>query len=275
MAEGTAGGVSVSGGMGIVVGTGNTQINNLPSSPPLTPATFAALSPDAAARRVRQMSHDEAVDLFANASVEDLMPKMSALLLRDEAMAFAILGDLDPYKAEDLLSPFSEYDPPLAQLPAAAAKLASTAAALKWDHGDRQGRLERAPRSRQKTEGYFRQYEEGRLYWSIDGDDLSYPVCGAIAAFHLAKGGTGGELGFPLSEEEAHGREEVEGSSQEFEGGFIVTSLHGTYRVSANMGRTHHWPGLPVAAARTQGDVESQLFEDGFVCSSEARAISR
>lgn len=97
--DGKVGGVNASGGQGIVAGTGNTQINNWSPRAPLTSATLAALNPNAGAARIRQLSHDEAVDLFAEASPQVLTPKLRALLSVDVNRAVAVLADLDAGKA--------------------------------------------------------------------------------------------------------------------------------------------------------------------------------
>jgi uncharacterized protein with LGFP repeats len=66
--------------------------------------------------------------------------------------------------------------------------------------GRRRGRDGAGAGAGESTDGYFRQYKQGRIYWRDDQDD-AYAVRGAIAEYHLANGGTGGELGFPAFDE--------------------------------------------------------------------------
>jgi hypothetical protein len=225
--DGAAGDVNASGSQGVQTGPGSTQNNTWISRQPLSAATLAALSPHAAIARIRQLPHDDAVDLFASTPAEDLTAKLKALLLTDEATAVAILADLDPLKAAVLINPYKDNLPWLTALPRAAEAIAQCAVDLKWSH---EGRLERAAPSPKMTEGYFRQYEQGRIYASAD-KPIAYPVRGPIAELHLASGGTGGEFGFPDDWDFGEVSGETEGVWQAFEDDFIASSSHGTYRV--------------------------------------------
>jgi hypothetical protein len=266
--DGTAGDVNVGGSQGVVAGTGNTQINNWALRAPLTPATLAALSPHAAVTRIRQMSHDDAVDLFASASAEVLKGKLRALLAEDEAMAVAILADLEPASATELIRPHQGDFSWLVSLPSAAEGIAQRAVSLRWVHEAGTGRVERAPQSPRGTEGYFRQYQQGGIYWRQNGN-RTYVVRGAIAEFHLASGGTGGYLGFPRTEEISRVTEPgTEGTVQEFECGGICSSRHGTHSVSTEfIGAGAGLMGFPLAAAEADDGVESQRFEYGVMYS--------
>jgi len=185
--------INVSGSHGVQAGTGNVQ-NNWLLRPPIDVATFAALSPHAAVKRLRGLSHDDAVDLFAKASSEDLTEKLRELLLADEPRAVASLADLNPRKAAELITPHEDDFSWLTDLPGAAEAIARRAVQLKWHHDAGTSLLEHAEQS-ELTDGYFRQYEQGRIYWS-NYEDRTYAVHGSIAECHLASGGTGGELGF-------------------------------------------------------------------------------
>jgi uncharacterized protein with LGFP repeats len=256
-----------------MVGTGNVQVNNnLPAKPPLNPATLAGLSLAKAIARIGEYSHDDVVDLFATASPEFLTRLLKALLPRDEAMAVAILADLDPNYARVLISPHKGGFSWLSPLPTAAEAIAERAAALKWDHDPGGGRLERAAQSPEGTHGYFRQYEQGCIYWS-DNEGGTYAVRRPLAEFHQASGGTSGELGFPMSGEEssAGSRLGTRGTAQLFEGGCIFSSSHGTYSMPlASLEVWDEWLGFPLATGETQGGVVSQRFEGGLTYSSKA-----
>ena len=281
--DGLAGGVNVSGSQGIVVGTGNTQIN-VNRSP--NHRSLAGLSLHSAVTRIRQWPHDDAVDFFANTSSEELAVRLRALLLADEPKAVAILADLDPPKAAELIIPCEDGFDWLHDLPEATEAIAQRAVDLKWDHESGQGRLERAPQSLEGTDGYFRQYKQGCIYWGSHRD-LCCAIRGPIAAFYLAHGGTGGGLGFPEGDESVGGPpgSGTVGMMQEFEGGCVFSSSHGTYRVSLEFAdlldsdSNFDWLGFPVAAAKTNDDrdrrhfaydIESQRFQGGMIYSSEA-----
>jgi hypothetical protein len=268
--------IDASGGQGVVVGTGNVQNNTWSLKPPLNPATLAALSPHAAVARIRQLSHDDAVDLFASASPEDLPGKLKALLIADEAKAVSILADLDPGKAAEIISPHARDFPWLATLPEAAEAIAQCAVDGKWDREAGTGKLERAAQSPAGTGGYFRRYAQGRIYWRSDDGD-AYAVRGSIAEFHLAGGGTSGELGFPMDDPYFYGKYHgADTIKQIFENGRVYTSSHGTYRVPPELDNVHDgWLGFPVSAVEIGDGGESrQRFEAGIIVSSEAGAFA-
>jgi hypothetical protein len=281
--DGTAGDVNVSGSQGVVAGTGNTQINNWSPRTPLTPAALAALSPQAAIARIRQLPHDDAVDLFASAPAEVLVPKLKVLLLADEAAgesrAVAILADLDPSKVAELIG--SWVDPRsgggfywLYGLSKAAEAIAQHTVRLRWDHKPGTGRLERAAQSPKGTGGYFGQYKQGRIYWGDDKGE-TYAVSGPIADFHLASGGTGGELGFPMKDAITWHSGRVNGRGQEFEGGYLFSSSHGTYSLSLEFWNAWpRWLGFPLAGVEAHDGFTSQRFEEGVLYSSEAGAFA-
>jgi len=257
-----------SGSQGLQVGTGNVQNNTWLLKP--TP-DFAGLSLHAGVARIRQLPHDDAVDLFATASPEDLTVKLRVLLQADERGAVSILADLNQRRAAELISPIESEFPWLADLSLAAEAIAQHAVNLKWDPEAGKASLERAEQSSGSTGGYFRQYHQGRIYWSGSEGDIC-AIRGLIAEFHMAAGGTGGELGFPLAEEE-HERSVLgtEGATQAFEGGYIVSSRHGRYAVEAEVANIDiKRLGFPVSAAETRDGVTVQRLEAGIVYSTDA-----
>lgn len=221
---------------------------------------------------MRQLPHDNAVDLFARASPEVLTRTLRALLLSDEARAVAILADLDAGKAAEFIGPLMAAFPWLPNLPEAAEEIAQRAMDLKWGHEVGTGRVERAAQSLRGTNGYFRQYRQGRIYWSRY-KRATYAVQGLMAELHLARGDTSGELGFPTGNEYPYKSElETEGTGQRFEGGRIFSSTHGTYLVPAKFeDADDDWLGFPVSAVETVHDgVSRQCCEGGFLFSSDA-----
>jgi hypothetical protein len=271
--EGDTSGTEVSDSQGTMIGGGNTQINNWSPRTPLTPTALAALSPHAAVARIRAASHDEAVDLFASAPTEILSKKLKALLLADEARVVAILADLDPDRVSELVKPVRDDFRWLAGLAMAAEAIAHRAVSLRWDHDPGAGWLERAATSPQKTNGYFRQYRQGRIYCVVSFPLNALEVSGAVAEFHLASGGTGGNLGFPVRApaiSDQAGR--TGGIWQKFEGAHVAASKYGTYRVSPRVfSLIGVRSGFPVAQAeKRDGGLEVQRFETVAVYSSEA-----
>jgi hypothetical protein len=262
--DGMASDVNVSASQGVQVGAGGTLINNWALRPPLTPDTLAALNPKAGAARIRQLSHDEGVNLFAEASLQVLTPKLRALLSVDPNRAVAILADLDASKAAELISPLAADFPWLPALPEADEAIFRHATDLKWEHESGGGRLQLAPRSPYEANGYLRRYPQGCIYWS-DGSGVAYAVSGPVADFHMADGGTGGSLGFPVTSQG-----EGFGSIQSFEGGHVYSSFFGTYCVPRRLEIARSGVGFPIGPVKTQGDVESQHFESGIIYSSKA-----
>jgi hypothetical protein len=266
--------ITVSGSQAVQAGTGNIQHNWLTRTP-LDVATFAALSPHAAVTRIRALAHDDAVDLLARAPADDLTDKLKALLLADEPTAVAILADLSPRKADQLIAPHRRDFPWLAHLPTAADAIAEHAVSLQWHHDAETGWLERAARSPYRTEGYFRRYKHGRVYWS-DFESTTCRISGSIAECHQANGGSGGEFGFPL-EEEVRGKtlQGTKGSTQVFEGGWVHSSSFGAYGIPEKLeAKWGEWLGFAASAAGTRDGVTIQLFEGGVAYSSDQGAFT-
>jgi len=269
--DGTAGDTNVSGAQGVQAGSGNTQINNWSTRAPLTPAILAARNAEAGAARIRQLSHDEAVDLFADTGAEVLAAKLKVLLRSaDQQRVVAILADLDASKAAELISPLATAFPWLPALPVAAEALAQRAAELEWDQEPEIGRLERAGRSPKGTEGYFRQYTQGSIYWRNDVK-ATFAVSGEIGEFHAANGGTEAELGFPEQDGGHWHSGRADGRGQPFEGGYLFSSSHGTYSLSPEFwGAWHRWLGFPLGIVEAHDGVTLQRFEEGSLYSSKA-----
>lgn len=215
----------VNGGQGVVVGSGVQ--NNYWLKPPLD---LAALTPHAAVDRIRDTSHNDAVDVFAGTPQKDLTEVLRVLLRADESKAVAILADVNPRKAAELIGPHEEDFPWLACLPAAAKAIAEHGVILEWHRDLGAGRLERAVQSLFGTTGYFRRFEQGRIYWNGKNGE-TYAVCGLVAKFHLETSGTRGELGFPVAPAETGNGI----TQQRFEAGVVYSSAAGTFGVRAEV----------------------------------------
>ena len=123
--------VSVSGGQGMQVGTGNAQYNAWVPKPPPDPIALGALNPHTAVARLQQLPPDELVDFFARAPSANVSEILEAFLVADKAKVVAALGDINRQKATELLKAVDVHGP-LVALPEAAQEIARKAADLKW-----------------------------------------------------------------------------------------------------------------------------------------------
>jgi Protein kinase domain len=271
--------VDASGGQGVQVGTGNVQHLHVHSATPrrdheLDVVALGALSPHAAAAQIRRMRHDDAVVLLASVSPDDVADLLGALLEADEAMTVSLLADINPRKAKALIARLAVDAPWLESLPKAAKAIARRAVEMKWDQSWESLGLERVAQSADGAEGYFRENERGMIYWSDRGGACA--ISGVIADYHAASGGTGGEFGFPLSEQMPMVASPfgTEGTGQAFERGFIYSSAHGTYGVSGTIFSKYYslsasggWLGFPTSKVASEGEGWGlgQSFEGGTV----------
>ena len=108
--------VNASDSQGLQVGSGNIQHNVWTMKTPLDPASLSGLSTHRAVVRIRQMSHDVAVDLFAGAYPDDAGEILRELLRTDEDKTISILADLNRRTAEELIQPLM-HDFPWARRP--------------------------------------------------------------------------------------------------------------------------------------------------------------
>jgi LGFP repeat len=273
--DGTLGAADASGSQGVQVGSGNVQNNYYR---PLDHSFLITLSPYKAVARLRQMPHDDAVYALASAPLDDVAEVLKVMLSSDEALAVALLADLNPRTAERLirLLPTPAERGPLEGLLNAAARIARRATELKWDHDERPGNLEHVAEAPNNPGGYFRNYAAGQICYGELGIAASCcAISGPIAEAYAASGGPGGVLGFPLSEAR------TDGTRQPFANGSIMSSQHGAYVVlepifarydslSREFGIGWLWLGFPVADREEYEGFTLQRFEGGAIYSSEA-----
>jgi LGFP repeat len=243
----------VAGSQGVVAGTGNVQNNTWTSKPTPDLAALSALNPHVAVTRLQRLSHDDLVDLFAKAFQCDLAEVLTGWLAADEPSVVAVLADINPRRSSDLIAPLTANAPWLQSLPVAAVDMGAVARKLKWRPASAAEYVQRTDPSPSGGTGYCLRYENGLIYWSDYA--RAYGVSGPIAKYHQDKGGTGGELGFPIGDE-AQAQASPLGATgvcQRFEGGVIYASKHGAYRVSGtildrhdSLGGTAGWLGFPV-----------------------------
>lgn len=258
-------------GQGIQVGSGNTQ-NNTWLKNQLDPTYLRALNPHSAAERIRQLSHDDAVDLLTKASPRDVTDVLEALLSVDENKAVAVLADLSRDKVAHLIQPFAEQAPWLKSLTEAAVATAKYAAKLGWGRQGKIGLLKRVKWS--KKDGYMRSCASGRVYWSVAYGTQA--VTGAINEYHIARGLD--YFGLPVSPQRAADKSPygTMGIFQEFEHATVYSSDKGIYDVYvehamkayAHEGGSGGRLGFPCSEYFELDDYYFQLFEGGAISES-------
>jgi len=270
---------NASGSQGVQVGTGNLQYNTWTMKTPLDPASLSALNPHAVLKRLEGMPHDDLVDLFAKATSGDVAEALKTLLEADESKVVAVLADINPRKATELIASVAVSASWLEALSGAAEEIARKAVELKWVYQGSAGHLERY------YAGYARRYKNGRIYWHSNYG--AHRVSEMIDAYLKT---AYSRLGFPVSDEEAappspYG---TSGTRQSFATGIVYSSKHGAYSVgndflkayeseggsAGRLGFPIHFPpdvGLPRRVPRSPEDVFSptlQRFEGGTIYST-------
>jgi hypothetical protein len=262
-------GVNVNDSQGVQIGSGD-QYNTWMLEPPLDPSFLRVLNPHTAAERIRRMPHARAVDVLAKASPQDVTDALKVLLAVDEEKAVAVLADVSPGKAAELIEPLVQQAPWLEPLPEAAVATASHATKLKWGRQGKIGLLEHLSSS--DTEGYMRDCASGAVFWTSAYGVQS--VTGSMDKLHKTE--SLDCLGFPISPQ---GRAEkspygTEGIFQEFEQATIFSSSLGTYSVLTEHvmsayeceGRSGGRLGFPRAKLFFLEYLLVQLFEGGVIC---------
>ena len=176
------------------------------------------LSPYTEADALAAMPCDEAAKLLAQELIAVSARVVAALLSAHHELAISLLGSIERVRAEQLLAAAGTAAAGLEQLPEAAEAIAECAAG---NHrlGDRVDRLRRAAPSRRKTQGYYEPYRDGAVHWSKRGG--ARVTTGAAWHYYASIGGSGGLLGFPLSDDMQAAPSQpygTEGSWQPFEG---------------------------------------------------------
>lgn len=170
---------------------------------PLGPAELPALRPRVAADRVARMPHDEAVFLLATALIGASAAVLEVFLTRDKGRdkdrVISILADIEQERAKEVIAAIPSAEDWLNQLPEAVEAIANREDDQSVDLGKNVGGLALAASSPQGTQGYYKRYEGGLIYWSARGG--AQVTIGEIGEYHNVQGGSGGRLGFPLSPE--------------------------------------------------------------------------
>ncbi|ATE54078.1 LGFP repeat-containing protein [Actinosynnema pretiosum] len=188
---------------------GDVHVNT--AKPPL-----ANLSPRAAAAHLATMDFSAATDALAAAPERG---KLVAALLEDhEATLVALLADMQRTVARELVHSLPSPPKWLRELLTAAEGFANMAL------GPARKKVRRADPSPQGSTGFSRDYDLGRAYWSANTQ--FYSVAHPVLGVHDRRGGTGGDLGFPIGERSwRYTPSTTKGLFyQEFEGGVVYES---------------------------------------------------
>jgi hypothetical protein len=250
----------VSDSQGVQLGSGNTQYNHWAPKPPLDPAALGALNPHTAVARLQQLSHDELVDFFARATVNDLSEIFPTFLEFDKARLIETLADINERKAAKLIDTCC-VEAVLVALPEAAKAIARKAVALRWTDA---GPMERF------GAGYARRYKNGRIFW--DGRAGVHVTVGVIDLYSTA---SGPGWGVPIGDEETAPGSPfgTGGIRQGFQVGTVYSSKHGVYHVIeeqcyADEGGSYGWLGFPVGEIEQNPRMGNfQTFEGGLIYS--------
>lgn len=272
---------------------------------PLSPVEFAALRPHIRADRLARMPHDEAVSLLVTAPVRASTEALQVLLRpQDEGLAISLLADINREQAEELIAAMTAAPDWLKDLPNAADAIADEAVNRYVELGMEIRGLVRAAHSERRTEGYYKTYERGLIHWCASGG--AQPTKGEICEYHVARGGSGSQLGFPLTPEMSAARSSpfgTDGLYQRFEsssdydsetcgrlglvcGSTVYWSKYGAHATEGEIGAyyeaiggTNGPLGFPVTDAAEMGPIERrvgdgasgwyQRFEGGTVYWSE------
>ncbi len=250
------------------------------------------LSAHAAANYVATLCHEDAAYVLAKAAVKPSAGVLRVLLSKDAALTMAILININPDKAQDLIRTIGSSAAWLESVPAAAEAIADRENELAGTSalGERVGSFSSADPSALGTKGFRQNFANGHLYWTTE-TGVQF-VSGAIAQCHDACGGSGGQLGFPVSPERptasSHG---TNGSMQEFESGTVYCAdRHEAYAICDAIGEFYDInggcagiPGFPIDeeadASRFLRDGgpgkvgRRQRFEGGVVYYSEKTKV--
>ncbi|AXX29934.1 hypothetical protein KCV87_07295 [Actinosynnema pretiosum subsp. pretiosum] len=181
-----------------------------------TPPPLANLTPQAAAAQLVAMRTGEAADALAAFPYRTAL--LTVLLADHEATTIGLLGDMELAVARDLVDALPSPPDWLGGLLTASEGFGNAAL------GPARNKVRRAAPSPQGSTGFSRDYDKGRAYWSAD--TLFQTVVHPFLREHDRRGGTGGELGFPVGERAWNCTDDTPGGLfyQRFEGGVIYES---------------------------------------------------
>jgi serine/threonine protein kinase len=221
-------------------------------------------------KRLIQLAAEEAALSLETTPAEVAADILSAMLQEDESRAMSLLALLSHSKADEIIAALPSAPTWLTHWPAASRAVSECAAAKQAVLGPRVGPMIRAAASKQGTQGYRQKFKLGYVHWSSAGGARS--TAGPIADRHATLGGSGGRLGFPVTEQgeaDASPASGAIGQCQQFEGprtysaatcrqvgmsfgATVYLTAGGTHFTSGDIGEYHQlnggtggWLGLP------------------------------
>lgn len=250
--------ISVSGSQGIQNGSNNVQNNTYVQHPPLDPASFSGLNPHTAVDRILKLPYDSILQIFTATPSKEATEIIDALLSVDEAKTVEILGDLNPRKTTELISPLTASTKWLSSIPISSEEISQKSARAK---------LSAIGKLRRVTDGFFREHSNGLVIWSrFFGTH--------VVADEIASRYSDGDLGFPTEDCSPIPPSQfgTEGKRQNFTSGVVYSSRHGTYLVPNSdtheaEGGISGWLGFPTSKVKSEplGFGSFQQFEGGTV----------
>lgn len=206
-------------GMLVACGTGETAVDayildvacigrvwntwraaNLPDRQPQFHADMlGALNAEEASKRLAVLPLDDAVRALADAPPATAAEVLESLLSDYAEVAVSLLAHARRNKARELIAAIASAPPLLRSLPDAADAISQYERSNRARLGESVGSMARADASKCGTEGYYRAYRKGRVYWTSRGG--AQATWGEIGERHIAMGGSGSQIGFPLTSE--------------------------------------------------------------------------
>lgn len=234
------------------------QLHVSPQEPRFHADILGALNADEAAKRLARLPLDDAVRALVDAPVGAAAEVLEALLSDNEEAAISLLAHTRRSKAQELVAAIASAPPLLENLPSAAAAIGQCERSNRSHLGESRGAMARS-RSERGTEGYWRTYEKGIIYWTLKAG--AQPVYGSIGKRHKELGASGGRIGFPLTPEKPAERSPFgsKGVLQRYESNWDYQDKV-CEKIGLLFGATIYWSGKSGAHA-TWGGI-GEYYED-------------
>jgi LGFP repeat len=300
-----------SGAQGLQYGSGNVQYNMWLQERQLDAQKVEALNATSAASHVARLSAEDAAFVLAIAKPGPSAGVLKVLVTKPKYknLATAIIRHINRAKAQELVAAVGPAAAELELLPDAVEAIAEYEDTGVPPLGEPTGELTLASESPQGTRGYYQNFEDGQIHWTVRAGAV--PTRGANAVYHVRLGGSGGRLGFPLTPDSKAQRSPfgTDGTWQRFESEWnypdeicerlalecgasvYLCDPYGAHSTCGGIGELHEseggtggWLGFPVSdevevgpSHRTRGGGTTgwcQHFEGGVVYySTKTRAV--
>jgi uncharacterized protein with LGFP repeats len=249
-----------SGARGFQYGSGNVQYNLWRQERQLDIQKVEALNATSAASHVAGLSAEDAAFVLAMAEPGPSAGVLKVLVTKPKYknLATAVIRHINRAKAQELVAAVGPAAAELELLPDAVEAIAEYDDTGVPALGEPTGELTLASESPQGTRGYYQNFDDGQIHWTVRAG--AQPTRGANAVYHKALGGSGGRLGFPLSPDSRAQRSPfgTDGTWQRFESSWNYPGEI-CERLGLTCGATVYWcePHGPLA---TWGGI-GELYE--------------